>query len=35
VLATTSINRRATVDALERVGVAVYTTDPHTVRGML
>ncbi|MGH9744595.1 MAG: ABC transporter substrate-binding protein [Candidatus Acidiferrales bacterium] len=35
VLATTSINRRETVDALERVGVAVYTTDPHTVRGML
>ncbi|MGA8145375.1 MAG: cobalamin-binding protein [Candidatus Acidiferrales bacterium] len=34
VLATTSINRQATVDALERAGVAVYTTDPHTVRGM-
>jgi len=35
VLATTSINRVETVDALARVGVAVYTTDPHTVRGML
>ena len=35
VLASTSINRRATVDALERLGIAVYTSDPHTVRGML
>jgi iron complex transport system substrate-binding protein len=35
VLATTSINRRETVDALERLGIAVYTSDPHTVRGML
>jgi ABC-type Fe3+-hydroxamate transport system substrate-binding protein len=35
VLATTSINRPETVDALARLGIAVYTTDPHTVRGML
>ena len=35
VLATTSINRIATVDALAKVGIAVYTTDPQTVRGML
>ena len=35
VLATTSINRRETVDALVRLGVPVYTTDPHTVRGMV
>lgn len=35
VLATTSINRRETVDALARLGIAVYTSDPHTVRGML
>jgi iron complex transport system substrate-binding protein len=35
VVLATSINRHETVDALERVGVAVYTTDPHTVRGML
>lgn len=35
VLASTSINRRATVDALERLGIAVYASDPHTVRGML
>jgi iron complex transport system substrate-binding protein len=35
VFATTSINRPETVDALERLGVSVYTTDPHTVRGMI
>jgi len=35
VLATTSINRRDSVDALRRLGIAVYTTDPHTVEGML
>ncbi len=35
VLATTSINRRETVEALARLGIAVYTSDPHTVRGML
>jgi iron complex transport system substrate-binding protein len=35
VFATTSINRRETVDALERLGIAVYATDPHTVRGMI
>jgi iron complex transport system substrate-binding protein len=35
VLATTTINRRETVDALRRLGIAVYTSDPHTVRGML
>ena len=35
VLATTSINRVDTADALKRLGFAVYTTDPHTVRGML
>jgi len=35
VLATTSINRRETVDALRRLGIAVYTSDPHTVSGML
>jgi len=35
VLATTSINRIETVDGLSKVGIAVYTTDPQTVRGML
>ncbi len=35
VLATTSINTIATADALKRLGIAVYTTDPETVRGML
>jgi iron complex transport system substrate-binding protein len=35
VLATTSINRRETVETLARLGIAVYTSDPHTVRGML
>jgi iron complex transport system substrate-binding protein len=31
VLATKALNRRETVDALERLGLAVYTTDPRTV----
>jgi iron complex transport system substrate-binding protein len=35
VLATTSINRPETVDALLRLGISVYTSDPHTVHGML
>jgi len=35
VLATTSINRRETVDALAHLGIPVYTNDPRTVRGML
>src|SRR5271156_1324287 len=35
VLATTSINRRETVDGLARLGIAVFTTDPHTISGML
>jgi iron complex transport system substrate-binding protein len=35
VLATTSINRVETADVLKRLGIAVYTSDPHTVRGML
>lgn len=30
-----AINRWETVDALERLGIAVYTIDPHTVRDML
>lgn len=35
VLATSSINRRETVEALARLRIPAYTTDPHTVRGML
>jgi iron complex transport system substrate-binding protein len=35
VLATTSINRAETADALLKLGVPVYTSDPHTVTGML
>lgn len=35
VLATTSINFAKTVDALSRLGIAVYTTDPHSVAGTL
>jgi iron complex transport system substrate-binding protein len=35
VLATTSINFEKTADALARLGIAVYTTDPHTVEGTL
>ncbi len=34
VLATTMTSRE-TVDALRKLGLAVYFTDPHTVRGML
>jgi iron complex transport system substrate-binding protein len=35
VLATTSINRPETADALLKIGVPVYTSDPHTIAGML
>ena len=35
VFATTSINRRDTVDALARLHIAVYATDPHTIRAMI
>jgi iron complex transport system substrate-binding protein len=35
VLATTAINFAKTVDALARLGIPVYTTDPHTVDGTL
>jgi len=35
VLATTSINRIETVDSLARLGIPVYTSDPHTVWGMI
>ena len=35
VLATTSINWAETADALLKLGIAVYTSDPHTVTGML
>jgi len=35
VLASTSINRRETVEALARLGIAVYTSGPNTVRGMM
>jgi iron complex transport system substrate-binding protein len=35
VLASTSINREQTVNALQGLGIAVYTSDPHTVSGML
>lgn len=35
VLATTSINRVETVDALGRLGIPVYTSNPHTVGEML
>lgn len=35
VLATRSLNRRETVEALERLGIAVYATDPHSVEGVL
>jgi cobalamin transport system substrate-binding protein len=35
VLATKSINRRETVDALDRLGLPVYVTDPHSVDGMI
>jgi iron complex transport system substrate-binding protein len=35
VLASTSINRRETVDALAHLGLPVYATDPHTIRAMI
>jgi ABC-type Fe3+-hydroxamate transport system substrate-binding protein len=35
VLATTSINRAQTADALLKIGVPVYTSDPHTMAGVL
>jgi iron complex transport system substrate-binding protein len=35
VLATTAINRQETVTALERLGIAVYATDPHTIEQLL
>lgn len=35
VLATTAINTPETADTLLKLGIPVYTTDPHTVRGML
>jgi cobalamin transport system substrate-binding protein len=35
VLATPTINRRETVDALARLGLPVYVTDPHTVEELL
>jgi len=35
VLVTKSLNRRETVEALERLGIATYATDPRTVEGML
>ena len=35
VLATTSINRAQTADVLLKIGVPVYTSDPHTVAGIL
>jgi iron complex transport system substrate-binding protein len=35
VLATTSINRAETADALLKIGVPVYTSAPHTLSGML
>ncbi len=35
VLVTKSLNRRETVEALDRLGIATYATDPHTVEGML
>jgi iron complex transport system substrate-binding protein len=35
VLATRALNRLETVEALERLGVPVYTTDPHTVEEVI
>jgi iron complex transport system substrate-binding protein len=35
VLASKSINRRETVDALDRIGVPVFVTDPHSVEDMI
>jgi len=35
VLATKSINRRETVNALDQIGLPVFVTDPHSVEGMV
>ena len=35
ILAAKSINRKETVDALARIGLPVYVTDPHSVDGMI
>ena len=35
VLATKSINRRETVNALDQIGLPVYVTDPHSVEEMI
>ncbi|HUJ30345.1 MAG TPA: ABC transporter substrate-binding protein [Candidatus Acidoferrum sp.] len=35
VLASESINWERTADAIARLGIPVYTTNPHTVRGMV
>ena len=35
VVLATAINRRETVDALARIGVPVYATDPHSVEDMI
>jgi iron complex transport system substrate-binding protein len=35
VLATKSINRRETVNALDHIGLPVYVTDPHSVEEMI
>jgi iron complex transport system substrate-binding protein len=35
VLATKSLNRRETVEALDQLGVPVYVADPHTVQDVL
>ncbi len=35
ILATKSINRRETVDALAHIGLPVYVTDPHSVDAMI
>jgi iron complex transport system substrate-binding protein len=35
VLATKSINRRETVNALDHIGLPVYVTDPHSVEQMI
>ena len=35
VVVTRQLNRRETVEALERLGIAAYATDPRTVEGVL
>jgi iron complex transport system substrate-binding protein len=35
ILATKSINRRETVGAMDRLGLPVFVTDPHSVDGMI